>query len=332
MLSATPTALSCALGSVKSNVGHLESAAGVAGLTKVVLQLQHGTVAPSLHSAEPNPAIDFSETPFHVPQEPTQWPRPANGLRRAGLSAFGAGGSNAHLLIEEYVAEAPTDRSVGPYVFPVSARNEERLRELAGRLAAALRDDDDADTSGDLDACAARVAELIGIPADAVDPDATLDELGLRASDLARLDATRCSLDDTVRTLATHLPSGAVSGPSAHDVAATLQDGRAAMQHRLVVVADDLATVASELAAFAETGETGRAHGDVDADAVAGCPAMLRQPSARGCPARTSTGPPCVPTARLRRAAYRFPATRSTARSTGSAAGTPTTTRGNPHP
>ncbi len=90
---------SCAIGSVKSNIGHLEGAAGIAGLTKVVLQLRHRTLAPSLHGEPPNPAVPWDGLPFRLHTAAAPWPGP---LRRAGLSSFGAGGSNAHVILEEY--------------------------------------------------------------------------------------------------------------------------------------------------------------------------------------------------------------------------------------
>ncbi|RZK98813.1 MAG: polyketide synthase, partial [Rubrivivax sp.] len=105
----------CAIGSAKSNIGHCESAAGVAGLSKVLLQMKHQTLVPSLHSQTLNPHIDFAKTPFVVQRERAPWLRPVvldeagrqkEWPRIAGLSSFGAGGSNAHLIIEEYVAPA----------------------------------------------------------------------------------------------------------------------------------------------------------------------------------------------------------------------------------
>ena len=110
----------CALGSVKSNIGHLEGAAGIAGLTKVLLQMKHRQFVPSLHAEAPNPDINFEESPFYVRSELSEWQQPvvsSNGAsqtfrRRAGISSFGAGGSNAHVLIEEYVDQTtPADTS-----------------------------------------------------------------------------------------------------------------------------------------------------------------------------------------------------------------------------
>ncbi|MDC0707423.1 amino acid adenylation domain-containing protein [Stigmatella sp. ncwal1] len=133
----------CAIGSIKSNIGHLESAAGIAALTKVLLQMRHGRIAPSLHSQVINPNIDFSSTPFYVPQELTAWEAGLDGAgrplpRRAGISSFGAGGANAHLVIEEYQVPASGSGRGGPQLLVLSARTDERLRVHAGRLAAFL--------------------------------------------------------------------------------------------------------------------------------------------------------------------------------------------------
>jgi len=137
----------CAIGSVKSNIGHCESAAGISGLTKVLLQLKYRQLVPSLHSQTLNPDIDFRNSPFVVQQTLSDW-KPMRVIRDgqeielprvAGISSFGAGGSNAHLLVEEYV-EAPLSRlTAEPCAIVLSARNEASLRELAGRLAQAVR-------------------------------------------------------------------------------------------------------------------------------------------------------------------------------------------------
>ncbi|MBN6544819.1 SDR family NAD(P)-dependent oxidoreductase, partial [Streptomyces bryophytorum] len=128
-----------AIGSVKSNIGHAESAAGIAGLTKILLQLQHRELVPSLHAEELNPHIDFAATPFRVQRELSPWVSGDGVPRRAGLSSFGAGGSNAHLLIEEYVA--PDGPAVdAPGLIVLSAKDETRLRESAARLLAHLRE------------------------------------------------------------------------------------------------------------------------------------------------------------------------------------------------
>ena len=138
----------CAIGSVKSNIGHCESAAGIAGVTKVLLQMRHGELAPSLHSQSLNPNIDFGQTPFKVQQGLEAWNRPKvriDGIEReypriAGISSFGAGGANAHIIIEEYVRDenqqrAALDHSQAlPVVVTISARSDERLQAYVEKL------------------------------------------------------------------------------------------------------------------------------------------------------------------------------------------------------
>ncbi|MCP4160488.1 MAG: SDR family NAD(P)-dependent oxidoreductase [Deltaproteobacteria bacterium] len=137
----------CSIGSAKSNIGHCESAAGIAGITKILLQLKNGQIAPSLHSKSLNPNIDFSKTPFVVQQELTEWKRPViddhEMPRRAGVSAFGAGGSNAHVVIEEYISKEVSPFKIAitsnsPAIIILSAKNEERLKELAKQLLEAI--------------------------------------------------------------------------------------------------------------------------------------------------------------------------------------------------
>lgn len=131
------------IGSVKSNIGHLEAAAGVAAVTRALLQLRHGRIAPSLHSATPNPGIDFASTPFRVPQVAEPWPRMRSGAnevpRRAGVSSFGAGGSNAHVIVEEFVAPAEAEAPRRRELLILSARSPEQLRRYAERLTRQLR-------------------------------------------------------------------------------------------------------------------------------------------------------------------------------------------------
>ncbi|MFZ1178294.1 MAG: acyltransferase domain-containing protein, partial [Mycobacterium sp.] len=94
---------SIALGSVKSNIGHLKGAAGAAGFFKTVLSLHEKVLAPSLHFEQPNPSVDWTDIPFRVNTELREWPAPEGGVRYAGVSAFGFGGANFHAVLEEYV-------------------------------------------------------------------------------------------------------------------------------------------------------------------------------------------------------------------------------------
>jgi len=137
----------CAVGSIKSNIGHLEAAAGIVGVSKVLLQMKHRQLAPSLHSSELNEFIDFEHSPFYVPQCLEEWKaKEIDGLPlplRAGISSFGAGGANAHVILDSYEpirqsTEEPAQAT--ELIFPLSARSEDQLREAAVRLAAFLRE------------------------------------------------------------------------------------------------------------------------------------------------------------------------------------------------
>jgi amino acid adenylation domain-containing protein len=125
---------SCALGSVKTNIGHLDSAAGVAGLIKTVLALEHGAIPPSLHFESPNPEIDLAAGPFHVNTALTAWP--ATGRpRRAGVSSFGIGGTNAHVVLEEAPPAGPSGRSRPWQLLTLSARTATALEAMTENLA-----------------------------------------------------------------------------------------------------------------------------------------------------------------------------------------------------
>ena len=116
----------CAIGSVKSNIGHLDPAAGIASLIKTVLALEHAQLPPSLHYETPNPKINFADSPFYVNTALTDW-TPAAGPRRAGVSSFGIGGTNAHVVLEEAPVREPSGDSRPWQVLTVSARSEAAL-------------------------------------------------------------------------------------------------------------------------------------------------------------------------------------------------------------
>ncbi|MFF8811781.1 SDR family NAD(P)-dependent oxidoreductase [Streptomyces pactum] len=130
----------CLIGSVKSNLGHLEAAAGIAGLIKTALMLRHRTVPRTLHFIRPNPHIPFDELPLEVADRQRRWPA-ADRPALAGVSSFGFGGTNAHLVVEEAPAGAAPGAEAeadGPHLLAVSARDEQALRELAARYAGQL--------------------------------------------------------------------------------------------------------------------------------------------------------------------------------------------------
>ncbi|WP_031040684.1 type I polyketide synthase [Streptomyces sp. NRRL F-5650] len=134
-----PAPGSVALGSVKTNIGHLDTAAGMAGLIKTVLMLRERTLVPSLHFRTPNPEIDFGTSPFRVNTELRPW-HADGGPLRAGVSSFGIGGTNAHVVLEEPpAAPAPEVRPRPAELLVLSARTPEALDRLTGTLARYLR-------------------------------------------------------------------------------------------------------------------------------------------------------------------------------------------------
>ncbi|TAL41611.1 MAG: polyketide synthase, partial [Methylovulum sp.] len=144
----TQDAQFCAIGSVKSNIGHAEAASGMSQLTKVVLQLQHRQLAPSILAEPLNPNLSFADTPFYLQETLADWEQPVvtiDGVtqtyaRRATISSFGAGGSNAHLIIEEYIPPVQDrqacERSASPQIIVFSARSRERLQAVVEQMLA----------------------------------------------------------------------------------------------------------------------------------------------------------------------------------------------------
>lgn len=125
--------LTIPIGSVKSNVGHLNSAAGIAGLFKAILALQHKTIPPTIHYESPNQEIPFKDTPFYVNQKALYW-KEADGPRRAGVSSFGIGGTNAHMIIEEGLQAKQKPASNQKQLLVLSAKTDTALAEMTERL------------------------------------------------------------------------------------------------------------------------------------------------------------------------------------------------------
>ena len=142
----TDTVGSCAIGSVKANLGHLDAASGVTGLIKTVLMLRHGAIPPSPHFEQPNPQLELATSPFQVVREVQPWPR-RETPRRAGVSSFGIGGTNVHVVLEEAPALPvnPIPAQTGhPVLLPLSARTPQAVADGAGRLADHLEQDPNA--------------------------------------------------------------------------------------------------------------------------------------------------------------------------------------------
>ncbi|MGW7279791.1 SDR family NAD(P)-dependent oxidoreductase [Streptomyces sp. NPDC054844] len=151
----------CAVGSIKSNMGHLEAAAGLAGVVKAALALRYGEIPPSIHFHETNPLLDLDGGPFRIADRREDWPAPTDNRdgrlpRRAAVSSMGFGGSNAHVILEEYPDHAPGAAAVEAgrlELFVLSGRDEGRLRDAARALADRL--------DGDRTVSAAQVAHTL---------------------------------------------------------------------------------------------------------------------------------------------------------------------------
>lgn len=134
----------CAIGSVKTNIGHLDAAAGIAGFIKTVLALHHKALPPSLHFEQPNPQIDFGNSPFYVNTALTTWTS-EQGPRRAGVSSFGIGGTNAHVILEEAPPLEQPEQAKQSQLLLFSARTGSALEAMTANLARHFKEHPDLD-------------------------------------------------------------------------------------------------------------------------------------------------------------------------------------------
>ncbi|HEY0737425.1 MAG TPA: beta-ketoacyl synthase N-terminal-like domain-containing protein [Herpetosiphonaceae bacterium] len=132
----------CAIGSVKTNIGHLDAAAGVTGLIKAALTLKHQAIPPSLNFNRPNPQIDFASSPFYVNSAWQAWPA-GDTPRRAGVSSFGIGGTNVHVALEEPPIQAQASVSDGPELLVLSAKTASALETMTTNLVEHLKQQPD---------------------------------------------------------------------------------------------------------------------------------------------------------------------------------------------
>ncbi|SOQ02979.1 type I polyketide synthase [Pseudomonas syringae] len=265
---------SCAIGSVKSNIGHLEAAAGLAGVIKVVLQMQHRVLVPSLHAQTINPNLEFDQSPFYLQRELIEWPSRNNRNRIAGVSSFGAAGVNAHVILEEYTA--PQEQVVGApvgqehvqaLVFPFSSNTEQGLKRNCRRFLDFLQAQAP-EASTAMDIATFIRATLRGLDnnlsLNQVDDSTPLVDAGLKPFDFYRLFEavnTRYGLNlsmlnwqgsVSIGRLVAVIQGGASSStvPALRDVAFTLQTCRNAHQHRVAICARDLAGFIERLQRF----------------------------------------------------------------------------------
>lgn len=138
----------CGIGSVKTNIGHLDTAAGVAGVLKVALAMRHGQIPASLHYRQCNPLIDFPKSPFHVIKDRAEWPRPDGSQRTAGVSSLGVGGTNAHIIMRESLEQPAASDVAYPrrcHLLPISGKGKDAAVGNAGRMSAWLSENEPED-------------------------------------------------------------------------------------------------------------------------------------------------------------------------------------------
>lgn len=184
----------CGLGSVKSNIGHLDTAAGLAGCIKVVLSLYHGEIPPSLHYKNSNPNIDIENSPFYIVDKLKKWEQTVMPYR-AALSSFGIGGTNTHAIFEQYAKlDAGNSRESGLYIIPLSARNNDRLTVYAENLLHYLRTlqdirDNGYDQAGIIEkkiqgAIVEYLAKVVNVSTADIDPNQDFSEQGIEVVEL----------------------------------------------------------------------------------------------------------------------------------------------------
>ena len=273
----------CPIGSVKSNIGHLESAAGIAALTKVLLQMRYGELVPSLHSQPPNPEMDLRG--LRVQQHRSAWTRRSGGggSLLAAVSSFGAGGSNAHLVVEAPPRRAAAAPAAGPHLIRLSARTTTALRRSASLLADRLAGTEPATSaaapagiavgagaSEPLELLLATTADVLGLKPSDVDGDSDPVELGIdpttatvigsrlvgveRGDELSRLLLSVQSLREVVPSVTAETRPATAEELDLADVAYTLAEGRVELDERLAIVCADRANLVASLREYAETG------------------------------------------------------------------------------
>jgi len=246
------------LGSVKSSIGHAESAAGIAALTKVVLQLRHRTVAPSLHSAQVNPHLDLESSGFRVPQQAVDWlPVEEGAPLVAGVSAFGAGGSNAHVVVVEAPSQTmDDDADAGAQLVVLSAPDEERLEAVVEAWRAWLT----TESRADIPNVASAVEQTLGLPEGSVGLLDRAKDIGLDAVSWERvLSAVGLphlpmgeELLAEIQAQIPAPPAPRVGMPTLTQIAATSQLGRTAHARRMAVLAHSHEELVEALTAAAE--------------------------------------------------------------------------------
>ena len=268
------------IGSVKSNIGHLESASGMAAIMKVLCMMRHKELVPSLHSKNLNPNINFGQVPFYVQQKTEEWKKPIvdgeEGLRTALISSFGAGGSNAGLVLQEYEeCSVDSQEPEEPELLILSAKRETSLKKYAEDMCGYLRrlkenaGSSAADgTDGMEERLKKAIAEVFDVDATDIDTETSLSEMisepmdGVKICERlnsmfgADLSAEQLLTFESVHDLAKMLGStGSMEkglGKEFSRIAHTLQTGRDGYQERLAVIAHNVDDAIRKLEAYVQ--------------------------------------------------------------------------------
>ncbi|MGE7726583.1 SDR family NAD(P)-dependent oxidoreductase [Bacillus cereus] len=287
-----PTKPHCLVGSVKTNIGHLEAAAGIAGIFKVLLAMKNKTIPANINLTEINPYIQLEGSPFKIATETVPWDTSSDENqkkipRRAGVSSFGYGGANAHVILEEYVPmlkpNANNNRDEGPYVFILSARDEERLKAYAMKMIAFLNKHipgtmpsgslslDDLEHKITLE-----VSRIVSVNYKEIDPDDSLHDYGFSQTEIITLinrlnDRFDLSLsgdqftnNESVKDITLLLGdncdfitrTSSEDNLSMSDLSYTLQMGREAMDERIGIISHSLDELIGQLDEFLKGNES----------------------------------------------------------------------------
>ncbi|MCG8569827.1 MAG: SDR family NAD(P)-dependent oxidoreductase [Spirochaetes bacterium] len=269
----------CALGSVKTNIGHLEPAAGIAGIMKVIYSIKNKFIPGILHFNQQNKYFDLRGTPFFIAQQNRKWENLLDenqkGIPRiAGISSFGYGGTNAHVILEEYIADPQVKKQAqqDQYLFILSAKNKEQLESYLLKIQDFIHQSNQQDQENLTDetvkdALLLLLSEMTQIEPDAIDMNLNFKDYDLDPFDYQRLmdelqnkndiqlkitDIETCS---SIKELLATIPMSPVNKsnyglPDFQDFIYTLQTGRQPMIHRMALVVKDYEELSSQIIAY----------------------------------------------------------------------------------
>ena len=173
----------CAIGSVKANIGHCESAAGIASLTKVLLQMKYKKIVPNIHCDELNKEINFKETPFIIPREFQDWK--CTSIRRASISSFGAGGVNGYVVLEEYIKENYKKEDTKKQLFVLSAHNRKELNSYLLKIYKFLKNKENIGNTSEF--VKNIIAKVLKIKSNDVDLSESFQSIGLSMTEIEEI-------------------------------------------------------------------------------------------------------------------------------------------------